>query len=180
MLGCGAAELAVAAERAQHVLVVHPVRQRAPAELGRSAPTSKPLDELRELIRLYQERVTQAVTLLKENLHLEELVNWDEAGIPQTGTLDAHWGTRYAFHGTGCSVMLAGGSIGWDFGHGGRFDGFSPSKLADFARSFGNRFGAYGDWHAVKAALDDAEARGVVHRRFLQAGDDLYYVVRPS
>jgi len=51
------------------------------------------------------------------------------------GWLDKTFEVSYRFHGIGCCVEFAEAVVDFDFGPGGRIDGFDAWRLAIFARS---------------------------------------------
>lgn len=95
------------------------------------------LATVRRLIRAYQSAVASEVGRLRVWLGCDDLL----AGVRQQlfnreGTIDAA-AAEYSFHGIGCLVIRDGVWVDFDFGPGGRFDGFDAWRLHLFADSAG-------------------------------------------
>jgi hypothetical protein len=101
-------------------------------------------------------------------------MDWRSEGHTQIG--ETVEGVRYYFHGLGVTVHLPDYVVDFDFGFDGRANGFSPWKLADFARQLGPRFEELQQWQQVQALLIEAEQNGDVGQPFLSRQDDLFYL----
>ena len=112
--------------------------------------------ELRSLIHDYQAKVGDACHLLRQRLELAELdwFSWKPRHIPPKGWLDDAKAISYRFHGIGCCVEFGSVIVDFDFGPGGRRDGFDAWRLSQFARSTPNR-----------SQFDDDES---LHRELIQ------------
>lgn len=93
------------------------------------------------LVRDYLDSVSLALKLLDEaGIPIPATnVDWAYNGIPQRGELPG--GVTYFKHGYGCSVLLPGGGVDFDFGERGETNGFDLWRLIDFA---GKRLPDYG------------------------------------
>ena len=92
--------------------------------------------ELLRLINDYRAAVAEAVEMLQFELGLDKprsVEEWVLNGIPQVDVLSN--GVKYFKHGIGCIVGLPGRRVDFDFGAGGRYDGFEPSRLYKFSLS---------------------------------------------
>jgi hypothetical protein len=134
-------------------------------------------ESLITVVRAYQRRVATAAELLRTGLGLESLALRREAHIRQTGEAG---GVRYYFHGIGVTIHLPDGVIDFDFGHDGRTDGFSASKLAAFAEQADATSHAFREWQRVEGLLEEGIREGWLSQPFLALHDNLYYTVAPG
>jgi uncharacterized protein DUF6896 len=135
---------------------------------------ASPRKRLLALIRQYQQRVAIGADRLRRGLGLENLMEWRQANIEQTGTVGD---VRYFFHGIGVAVALPDGSVDFDFGHDGRTDGINPWMLGEFAESAGAIGEGFTDRQVVKGLLQDGVQEGWVHQPFLALQDELFYLM---
>jgi hypothetical protein len=84
--------------------------------------------QLRGLIDEYLAAIREALSLFRTHKGLEPdaVMCWREQDelAQQIGYVDATGKIPFFFHGIGCAVHLPAGAVDWDFGHGGRFDGY--------------------------------------------------------
>lgn len=104
---------------------------------------------------------------------------WRQQGLPQTGHIDPGRGIPYFFHGIGCCVHLRSGRVDWDFGHGGRADGFDAWRLSRFAADRAGQYPEFLDWRRVDVLLRQAEMEGLVERFPEREHGTLYYLREP-
>jgi len=86
------------------------------------------------LIHHYQGRVAEAVGMLESSFGIsrpESDVDWAASEIPGRGEVAS--GERYFKHGIGCAFRFVHGSVDFDFGPKGQFDGFEPHRLWSLA-----------------------------------------------
>ena len=133
-------------------------------------------ETLFDLICSYRRRTAMAAERLRGGVGLQNLRTWRDAGIPQTGKAGD---VRYYFHGIGAAVHLPDGAIDFDFGHDGRTDGFNAWQLAAFAEHVGTSERELTKWQSVDTLLQEGVREGWLHQPFIEAHDDLYYVVEP-
>lgn len=137
---------------------------------------------LRDLIDEYLAAIREALALFRTHRGMDahSVMNWrSQEGLEQIGHVDPDGTIPYFFHGIGCAVHLPDGAVDWDFGHGGRSDGFDAWRLARFARARSARFGAFTDAGTVEALLLEAEADGFVERFPDREHDRLFYLRAP-
>jgi radical SAM superfamily enzyme YgiQ (UPF0313 family) len=121
---------------------------------GGSGAMSINEDALR-LIRDYQEAVAKAVVQLLKDLGEERFLHGSPGhAYPRKGRLSN--GSEYSFHGKGCLVTLCDETnVDWDFGPGGRTDGFDNWRLWRFAKQFPTRYPNFQERDAVTRALEE-------------------------
>jgi hypothetical protein len=134
------------------------------------------LERFVELVREYQMRLKEAVSLFQKHKDLEKPEYWRLVGLPQSGFIDAEGKIKYFFHGKGCRVQLLSGEIDWDFGHDGRIDGFGGWFLWKFAKDGINNFPEFKDKDFYDEVFNEALTKGVIHRPYQHLNDYLYYL----
>jgi hypothetical protein len=95
--------------------------------------------------------------------------------VPATGILGD--GTKYTFHGVGCSIESGEGDINFDFGPYGRCDGFDGWRLSAYARQF-SEFTELRDREVVEAGLIHLVAQGIVMRPEWEPSPHLLYLAK--
>lgn len=127
-----------------------------------------------ELIRDYVAATTATAAVLRVELGTDQLEGgWQQRKFPRTGTLRD--GSEYQFHGIGVSVVRNDIEVDFDFGPGGRTDGFDAWRLWRFATNRGSQYPEFQDLKAVEAALKSAIDMGAA-RRSGDAHDYLFYL----
>jgi hypothetical protein len=92
------------------------------------------------------------------------------------GYLDADRRHQYAFHGIGLTVQLAPEyHIDWDFGHGGRMDGFDDIHLQYLLRKRPEFQGTL-PLDSLREVFDTAVRDGSIVSPWRAHGDPLYYI----
>ncbi len=134
------------------------------------------IEQLLALIREYQMRINEAVSLFREHHALDNPINWRQAGLPREGYLDPEKSIPYFFHGVGCWVGLPSGALDWDFGHDGRVSGLNRWFLWCFAKEGTKNFPAFADQEKLDAAFNEAISAGIIIRPYRHLQDDLYYL----
>ena len=120
--------------------------------------------ELRRFIIEYQREVSEACRLLRIALQVDDdLLNaWMRREVPQKGWLDERRTVSYCFHGIGCCVRFGSVEVDFDFGPGGRHDGFDAWRLGRFAETF-TGFEQFRDVDKLHAELESLERTGLVN-----------------
>lgn len=135
---------------------------------------------LRALIDEYLAAIQEALDLFRRHKGLgpEAVMCWRQQDelARQIGHIDPAGQIPYFFHGIGCTVHLPAGAVDWDFGHGGRSDGFDAWRLARFAQERPSRHGEFTDSHALEKLLLQAEVEGLVERFPDREHDRLFYL----
>lgn len=89
--------------------------------------------EIIPLIQRYLAAVESSSGRLREQFGVQNLVEGRRSGrIPREGKLEG--GGEFSFHGVGCRIDDRAASVDFDFGPGGRTDGFDAWRLHVFAR----------------------------------------------
>jgi hypothetical protein len=115
-----------------------------------------------ELIREYTTLTMAAAATLQRELGVENLLQaWKQRQVPQHGSLND--GSLYRFHGVGCGIERTDGTdLDFDFGPGGRADGFDAWRLWQFAKQYPTRYRDLQQLDQVKDALKALEEGGIV------------------
>lgn len=133
--------------------------------------------ELRSLILDYQARVAQACRLIRERLGLtiDNPFQCVEPSVPRRGWLDDAQTISYMFHGIGCRVMFGKVEVDFDFGPGGRFDGFDAWRLSLFAKTV-RKYSAFADDGRLRPELNTLLAAGELIDFPDEPGSQLLYL----
>lgn len=136
-------------------------------------------ERLAELIHEYQDRVFEAVKLFEKNKGItqEELMYAWHNGLSNEGFLDSEQSIEYYFHGIGCCVIFPNREVDWDFGYGGRIDGFDAWRLWVFAKEGTENFLEFRQKEILEIAFNEAIVKGVIYKQFKGFQDKLYYLV---
>jgi hypothetical protein len=90
-------------------------------------------ETLETIVRAFQADVQRGLALFRQYTGSDDLLSWRSRRLPLSGHLDAEKRHHYFFHGIGVRVQLAPKlHIDWDFGNGGRMDGFDLWRLQLF------------------------------------------------
>ena len=109
---------------------------------------------LKQLIAEYVELVQRAHNLFAGKYSYGNLlVAYREKQIPKSGFLDTEKKIAYNFHGIGCRIDFDGVEINFDFGPGGRHDGFDVWRLYSFAES-SDRYSEFGDMETLRGVFE--------------------------
>lgn len=132
--------------------------------------------DLYQLIRQYQQRVAQAVQLLRIELGLplpDDATSWADAGLPLQGDFGHVLQYRYRLQGDRVDFEDETGWLSWRFDALGDWRGLDSERLADYIE-FNRLDPLYADAGQLTAALDEALCRGEVESRgglyYLRAG----------
>lgn len=115
-----------------------------------------------QLIHDYTTMTKAAAAQLRRELGSQDLLQaWQQRQVPQRGSLSD--GSAYQFHGIGCSIERADDiDLDFDFGPGGRADGFDAWRLWRFAKQFPGKYPDLQQRNAVEKALQVLVDQGVV------------------
>jgi hypothetical protein len=97
-----------------------------------------------------------------------------QPAIPGRGVLDSERKIVYQFHGLGCRVKFERIVVDFDFGPGGRHDGFDAWRLHQFAQSW-KRYRALADIDEIQRELDSMEQKGEIVRLNRSLTRHLYF-----
>jgi hypothetical protein len=110
---------------------------------------------LRVLIDRYKSTVASVVQQLRSDLGRDDLLRgWRQGSYPQEGRFGSNGEMSYSFHGVGCRVESERMEVDFDFGEGGRADGFDAWRLYLFADNYQDEFPELTSSEAVQAGLD--------------------------
>lgn len=133
-------------------------------------------DALREVVRAFQADVQRALSLFREHRNAEGVHAWRSLGFEQTGHIDTEKRYPYFFHGIGCCVHLdRNAHIDWDFGHGGRANGFDLWRLRKFLEGR-PQLQASLPLSELEALFDAAVRNGSIVSPWRAHWDHLYYL----
>ncbi|PWQ94837.1 DUF6896 domain-containing protein [Leucothrix arctica] len=97
---------------------------------------------LKTVIECYLADVRKGMVLFKEKIgDTHPLSAWRNGGLPQNGKLSEN--IEYEFHGIGCLLIFSDHKVDFDFGYGGRIDGFDLWRLSLFVESFSEKYPYY-------------------------------------
>lgn len=130
------------------------------------------------MIQDYQANVLEAASLFEKykGIARNDLARSRFEGFPKQGFLDPEQTIKYNFHGRGLCVTFPSRDIDWDFGYDGRLDGFDFWRLWVFARDSSNQFPEFKEKETLEKAFGEAENLGIIHKRFKDFQDNLYYL----
>lgn len=105
-----------------------------------------------DLVHDYKSQTALAADQLSKELSVDDLLAaWQERTISQRGVLSD--GSEYQFHGLGCTVSRGDIDIDFDFGPGGRADGFDAWRLWRFAKQFPEKYPDFQQLTSVEQAV---------------------------
>lgn len=115
-----------------------------------------------ELIRDYTTMTKAAAAQLQRELAVENVFEaWQQRQVQQRGSLSD--GSAYQFHGIGCVIERTDDiDLDFDFGAGGRADGFDAWRLWRFAKQFPAKYPDLQQRDQVEIALRALADKGVV------------------
>lgn len=120
--------------------------------------------------------VDEACQLLRQRLGLSELdwFSWRPDGVPARGWLDEAKAIFYRFHGIGCCVEFGSINVDFDFGPGGRHDGFDAWRLSRFAQTV-PKHTAFADDAQLHSELTQLRDVGELVQLSESLGSHLFY-----
>lgn len=115
-----------------------------------------------ELIHGYTTMTMAAAAQLRRELGVADLLQaWQQRQVPQRGSLSD--GSVYQFHGIGCVLERADDFyLDFEFGPGGRTDGFDAWRLWRFAKQFPTKYPDFQQRDQVEKALQALADEGVL------------------
>jgi hypothetical protein len=115
-----------------------------------------------QLIYDYTTMTKAAAVQLQREFGVENLLQaWMHRQVPQRGILSD--GSAYQFHGIGCCIERTDGlDVDFDFGPGGRADGFDAWRLWQFAKQFPTQYPDFQQREHVEKALSGLADEGIV------------------
>ena len=143
-------------------------------------PEAQPTQDLLRLISEYQLSVLGFVQAIRRRFKVDEgehiLVALRDGRVPEVGSLDDRYETRFRFHGCGCAFESDRGEVDFDFGPGGRHDGFDGWRLWIFAKSRPEDYPMFQRLEIVESVLGELVTEGVVVRPRGAPGPHLCYL----
>ncbi len=125
------------------------------------------------LISDYLADVQKGISLFKEKIgDTHPLSAWRNDGLPQKGKLSDD--VEYQFHGVGCLLIFPEHEVDFDFGLGGRVDGFDLWRLNLYVESSPEKYSYYNGNDLLKKDFELAVEKGEIGK----LGDpncNLYY-----
>ncbi|MCS4249896.1 DUF6896 domain-containing protein [Pseudomonas sp. BIGb0164] len=129
---------------------------------------------LEDLINEYIKQVQQATELLEHSFGTKDILElWWTNKIPRCGVLTD--GVEYELHGVGCSVYLTDRCIDFDYGPGGRVDGFDPWRLYMYACETPQQHKKYTDMKLLEHEFNEYLEKGKV-RKIEGSMSNLYFI----
>ena len=129
-------------------------------------------NELRDLIKAYQDKAADLIPRLSEALNFKlPITNTDWTGLDIAQRGKTSDGLQYFKHGYGVAIRFDGGEIDIDFGDMGQYDGFDAWRLFRFAVQC-NLKTSYRDHREIEAYIKEAESKAQIR----YSGYLLYYL----
>ncbi|MCP4351010.1 MAG: hypothetical protein GY795_36550 [Desulfobacterales bacterium] len=129
-----------------------------------------------ELVKEYQNSVNESVRLFSLYLGIDNPGKWYEKGLTRTGSFGPDKIFSYYFHGIGCEFNFGKYTVDYDFGYGGRFDGFDEWRLWLYANYGTDRFNEFRNKEFLKSCFEKAIYDDLIKNYFQQFNDNLYYL----
>lgn len=121
--------------------------------------------DLLRLVSEYQLHVLGFVKAFTTRFGTDNMLGaWHRGEVPEQGTLDDRYETRFRFHGCGVHFESTRGEVDFDFGPDGRFDGFDAWRLLIFAQSKPDEYPNLLRLEVVESVLGELVTDGLVHR----------------
>lgn len=143
-----------------------------------------PSDLSKDLLRLiseYQLHVLGFVNGFRRRFGVDDFLGTLHRGdVPERGTLDDRYETRYEFHGVGCRFSSERGDVDFDFGPEGRYDGFDGWRLLILAQSRPEDYPTLQRLDVVESVLGELVTDGVVHRPRWEPSPHLCYLTESN
>lgn len=123
------------------------------------------VEQMSALIAEYLSATRQIKELFQSRFGVDDLLRARRTGaLPKEGVLDPDKGIRFSFHGVGCTIESKGQSIDFDFGPGGRVDGFDLWRLQLFLGSRLDKYPGLATEEEQAAASSELISRGAIVR----------------
>lgn len=133
--------------------------------------------DLLRLISEYQLHVLGFVQAFHRRFGVDDFLGaWHEGKVPQRGTLDDKYETRFEFHGVGCRFSSERGEVDFDFGPKGRYDGFDGWRLSILAQSKPEEYPRLQRLEVVESVLGELVTDGLVVRPRWEPSPHLCYL----
>ena len=111
---------------------------------------------LLSLINDYQSHVERFVVAAQHEFGEQNLLAGVLGGwIPEEGQMPASGVASFRFHGAGCYVTFPDANVDFDFGPGGRHDGFDAWRLHEMAESCPDRYPELQSVEDIERALEE-------------------------
>lgn len=130
---------------------------------------------LMKLILAFEHETAEMLREFQQRSGFKSLPEVRRAGLAHHGYIPGRPRIIYQFHGIGLRLRIGQRRIDFDFGHGGRTDGFDAWRLWLFAKDRPEQFPEFQDQESIKAALAEARKAGEIGRPFLDHYDRLEY-----
>lgn len=132
---------------------------------------------LLKLIGEYQLHVAKLAGTLRERFGVDDLIGaWQQGQIPTQGDFHDRHETRFEFHGIGSKIESARGVLEFDFGPGGRCDGFDGWRLWIYAQAMAQEYPEFQRYEVVESVLGELVTDGLVVRMGWMPSPHLCYL----
>lgn len=126
---------------------------------------------LATLIDAFLTKVRESEDIMKVHFNVDEPRFFRQNDIPRSG----QFGTfKYSFHGIGCRFSYKKRTVDYDYGDGGRIDGFDLWRLSQYGKQF-KEFSEFINSGEINREFEQC----VVNGNFVRSGgeyDNLYYL----
>lgn len=131
---------------------------------------------LKTVVRAFQSDVQRGLAIFRLHTGRDDLLSWRSLRLPLSGHLDTDKKYLYSFHGIGVRLQLEPGlHIDWDFGYGGRMDGFDHWRLLCFLDER-PKLQSILSLDSLRDIFDTAVRDGSIVSPWRAKHDSLYYV----
>ncbi len=125
------------------------------------------------LIEAYLAEIEAFRRVLNEETPLEA---YRSGRLPKRGSVGADPEFFYEFHGVGCRVEVADRIVDFDFGPGGRSDGFDRWRLLWYSQSRSEKFGEFHSLETIQSELQRLTEKGIISCPNWSPSPHLYYL----
>lgn len=135
------------------------------------------MNDLLKLINEYLGSVEQGMKLFDGEIGRRDvLFAWHKGQLAQTGYLPGD--VEYELHGVGCFFSFPDFDVDFDFGPGGRSDGFDLWRLGKYVRQFPDKYPSLLNKGSLEMAFEELGRDGLIAQPFLP--DSSLYILTPA
>jgi len=123
------------------------------------------MSDLKNAIHEYLGVIENSLKLFEQRFGRRDVLSaWRQGVLSKDGMLTDD--VEYELHGVGCYVSSPSFDIDFDFGPGGRSDGFDLWRLGKYLGQFPERFPEYQDKGHLEAAFEQLIKSGMISQKF--------------
>ena len=126
---------------------------------------------LAALIDSFLTKVSESEDIMKSHFSVDEPRLFRQNNIPRSGQIGTF---KYSFHGIGCRFSYKKRTVDYDYGEGGRIDGFDLWRLSQYGKQF-KEFSEYINSGEIIIEFEKCAENSVIVRSGGEY-DNLYYL----